>query len=169
MPATYEPIATNTLGSTTASVTFSSIPSTYTDLVLSMTYNITSGNIARIRFNSDSGSNYAVNYLVGTGASAYSTRQFNLSYIDLAYETTSSGSSIYTFTTVDIFNYSSSTLKTTLTKTANDLNGSGSTEVSVGRWNSTSAITSIEITAVNTPTQQFRAGSTFTLYGVKNA
>ena len=34
MPATYEPIATTTLGSAQATVTFSSIPGTYTDLVL---------------------------------------------------------------------------------------------------------------------------------------
>ena len=60
MPNTYEPIATNTLGSAASSVTFSSIPSTYTDLIVVMNYANSTG-LADVffRFNGDTGSNYS--------------------------------------------------------------------------------------------------------------
>jgi len=62
MPSTYTPIATNTLASVSTGVTFSSIPSTYTDLVLVINYRLDgtgTGAAGALRFNSDSGSNKA--------------------------------------------------------------------------------------------------------------
>lgn len=169
MPTTYEPIATQTLGGNTTSVTFSSIPQTYTDLRLSITYNLTSTNIGRIRFNSDSGANYSAKYLIAMGSSIYSRSQSSLTYIDFGYELTAPGSSVYTFSLLDIFNYTGSTRKTMIGQMSNDQNSaSGSSERNAGIWRDTSAITSIEIGAVN-PSVQFRANSTFTLYGIKNA
>jgi hypothetical protein len=60
MTATYEKIATTTLGSTTATVTFSSISGAYTDLVLveRLVKSITGGSL-QVRFNSDTGTNYS--------------------------------------------------------------------------------------------------------------
>jgi len=84
--STYTPIATTTLGSTTASYTFSSIPSTYTDLVLVVIGEayFTSTNYINtgVQFNSDTGSNYAAHYLIGNGSSVSSgaTTTSNISY-----------------------------------------------------------------------------------------
>jgi hypothetical protein len=60
---TYEAIATQTLGSAAASVTFSSIPGTYTDLVIVCTpLRVTAGAEELVfQFNSDTGSNYSIN------------------------------------------------------------------------------------------------------------
>ena len=75
MPATYEPIQTTTLGSAAASYTFSSIPSTYTDLKLVIT-GTSVGAYADIdlRFNSDTATNYSWTALAGNGTAASSYR-----------------------------------------------------------------------------------------------
>jgi len=61
MPATYEPIAsTKVTGSSTTQIDFTSIPATYTDLVISLNIvNGTSLNALYMRFNNDTGANYA--------------------------------------------------------------------------------------------------------------
>jgi len=59
MPATYEPIATTTLGSAAATITFSSIPATYTDLVIVFAGTATANLNPLMSFNSDSGTNYS--------------------------------------------------------------------------------------------------------------
>ena len=78
MAATYTPIATTTLGSAAANITFSSIAGTYTDLVLVVSA-ITASNDQSIYFNvnSDSGTNYSYTYLYGNGTSALSGRGTN--------------------------------------------------------------------------------------------
>ena len=61
MPAsnTYEPIATTTLTSAVSSVSFGSIPQTYTDLILVNYFATTTVNEdAYVQFNSDTASNY---------------------------------------------------------------------------------------------------------------
>ena len=74
MPATYEPINTQTLGTAVADVYFTSIPQTYTDLVLVISSNTSSNTQTGYRLNSDSGNNYSDTRLSGDGASALSTR-----------------------------------------------------------------------------------------------
>ena len=59
MPATYEPIATTTLGSAAASITFSSIAGTYTDLRLVMVGTTSASDWAFVRFNGTDGSSTA--------------------------------------------------------------------------------------------------------------
>jgi hypothetical protein len=78
MPITYEPIATNTLGSATATVTFSTISGSYTDLILVISA-FTGDDLAAytIRLNGDTGSNYSVTSLEGQGTSAVSQQQSN--------------------------------------------------------------------------------------------
>ena len=70
MASTYEPIATTTLGSAASSITFSSIPATYTDLrlVLVHTPSASTGN-AQMQFNSDTATNYSYTYRqrIGSG------------------------------------------------------------------------------------------------------
>jgi hypothetical protein len=65
------PLANITLGSAAASVTFSSIVGTYRDLLLVSQLGHVSNNDIRIRFNSDTGSNYNMVYSAGDGGSVY--------------------------------------------------------------------------------------------------
>ena len=79
--ATYTPIATTTLGSATGSYTFSSIPQTYTDLVVvaQATISVAAGSV--VQFNGDTGNNYSYTYISGDGSSASSSRVTNNNYI----------------------------------------------------------------------------------------
>ena len=73
--STYTPIATQTLGSAAASVTFSSIPQGYTDLVVvigSATFSANSS--LYFQYNGDTGANYSSTRLTGNGSSASSSR-----------------------------------------------------------------------------------------------
>jgi hypothetical protein len=161
MPRTYEPIASQTLGSATASVTFSSIPSTYTDLILVSSFSETAvyGDSA-IRFNSDSATNYSTTILYGTGAAAGSFRWSNISGCRLQNLPTNGAA------TVEILNYANtSTHKTALHR---GFGGGGSFEPQrgVSLWRSTAAISSVTHVSLGTT---FKAGSTFSLYGIKAA
>jgi hypothetical protein len=121
MPATYEKIATTTLGSASATITFSSISSAYTDLRLVITALQGSGNNIALRFNSDSGTNYSRTRLIGNGTSATSTRATDDTEIDLNREALSSTNpSLYE---IDIFSYAGSTNKTLLATANEDRNG----------------------------------------------
>lgn len=164
MPATYEPIATTTLGSTATTVSFTSIPGTYTDLVLVTSIKATSADTNQwMRFNSDSGTNYSSTNLYGTGTSALSFRQssedkFN-SVLSGYLVTTQNCPGIY-----NIMNYSNTTtFKTMISRFSNS---SVVAQAEVSLYRSTSAITSIEI--FTTP-NSFAVGSTLTLYGIKAA
>lgn len=160
MPVTYKPIATQTLGSAAASVTFSSIPSTYTDLVLIVNASLASGAASTLmRYNSDSGNNYSGTRLIGDGSSATSQRTTNANNNDIGYFNTSMCASM-----VSIQNYSNSTTYKTCLVRAN------TTDYVFGQvqmWLNTAAVTSINIT--NSSAVNFNAGSTFTLYGIKAA
>jgi hypothetical protein len=165
MPATYEKIATTTLGSANATITFSSISSAYTDLRLVITALQGSGNNIALRFNSDSGTNYSRTRLIGNGTSATSTRATDDTEIDLNREALSSTNpSLYE---IDIFSYAGSTNKTLLATANEDRNGSGSVMRVVGLWRSTSAISTILITSLSADTMG--VGTTATLYGILKA
>jgi len=166
MAATYTPLATTTLGANAASVTFSSISGSYTDLVLIAQGQGTVENYAYMTFNSDTGSNYSNTILTGTGTSAVSTRNSNVTKIYLTPYYGTFYTDFSNITICNILNYSNSTTyKTSLIRAGRASTGGG-TEASVGLWRSTSAITRIDITA---STGNFVTGSTFTLYGIKAA
>ena len=164
MASTYTPIATNTLGSAAASVTFSSIPATYTDLVLVAVQgnNQNTDYDVYIRFNSDSGSNYSRTNLSGNGTSAASARTSNNTEIRIG---PSLNNTVTSMVTLNVMNYSNTTTnKTSLLRSGH---ASGYTIAEVALWRNTAAITSIEFTLQGG--FSFVAGSTFTLYGVKSA
>jgi hypothetical protein len=69
---TYTPLATVTLGSASASVTFSSIPATYRDLIVVFAGAATASATAFIRLNGDTGSNYSSVMARGNGSNAAS-------------------------------------------------------------------------------------------------
>jgi hypothetical protein len=153
---TYTLIASNTLGSAAADVTFSSIPGTYTDLILVANIDATDYTSVWLQFNSDTGSNYSRTILVGDGTSATSDRSSNATNTAIAVANTEWGTMIF-----QIMDYSNSTTyKTALARSANN----SQTRAGVGLWRSTSAITSVKvgISAAN-----FNSGSTFRLYGIE--
>lgn len=164
--ATYEPIATQTLGSAAASITFSSIPATYTDLrVVWTNYFISGVGNSWIQFNGDAGTNYSLTCISGNGTTVYSTTLTNAARVGPSVYSGPS-SSTNPFATTDIFSYAGSTYKTVLSTVSADNNGSGWVERTVGLWRSTAAITSITLSANG---QTFNAGTTATLYGIKAA
>jgi len=167
MPATYEPIATQTLGSATATITFSSIAASWTDLRLSLVGSVTSASTQYyLRFNGvSSGGPYSGTYLGGDGTTASSTRYTSSNEIPINGINTGGTTTPHFFIT-DIFSYAGSTYKTCLIEISHDRNGSGFVERAVGLWRSTAAITSVTITLNS---GNMAAGTTATLYGIKAA
>lgn len=163
MPATYEPIATTTLSSAATTITFSSIPGTYTDLRLVASCVFVSGTQVRIRFNSDTGSNYSRTLILGDGTSAISDRNSNQSTYTPSRDPFSSNQ-LFTF---DIFSYAGSTNKSLLSTASQDANGSGNIVNGVGLWRNTGAITSIDFFSADANT--LASGTTVTLYGILKA
>jgi len=170
MPSTYEPIATSTISGSTATVTFSSITGSYTDLVLVIMGGCPSnGDNLFLRFNSDSGSNYSFTELLGNGSSASSARA---SSITAAYLQSSIGGAndLGQNYIANIMNYSNSTTYKTVISRANQ-NVAGSsypgTGAYVNLWRNTAAITSVLVG--RTGSGNLLNGSVITLYGIKAA
>lgn len=168
---TYEPIATQTLTSSTTTVTFSSIPQTYTDLVIIMVHKNNAGATAAdgfIRFNSDTGSNYSNTRLLGvTPNYAQSARTSNATCIQWMFD----DNSVYDVTRFNIMNYANTTTYKTFVMRQDQ--GNYGTAAQVGLWRSTAAIDTISLTSSDNlgsgTADQFVAGSTFTLYGIASA
>lgn len=161
MPSTYTPIATQTLTGATSSVSFSSIASTYTDLVLIIDGTVGSNCGIQMRFNSDSGSNYSFTRMTGDGSSASSDRSSNATFMELGfYVTTTRNMNI-----VQIMNYSNTTTYKTVLNRANAQSVNIGAQAYVEMWRSTSAINSITINASG----NLSTGTTLTLYGLAAA
>jgi len=167
MAITYEPIATTTLSSAAATVTFSSISGSYTDLVLVCNGGVTiAAANAHLRFNSDTGSNYSDTNITGTGSAVSSSRSTSQTSCIL---------NSYGYPENDmnwnciahIMNYSNTTTYKTLLSRSNQADNGVS--ALVGLWRSTAAITSIDIISIFSGSPQFSIGTTFTLYGIKAA
>jgi hypothetical protein len=165
MPATYEPIATTTLSSAASSITFSSIPGTYTDLRLVVNCISVGSSTGYVRFNSDSATNYSRTNVRGNGSVAASGRGTSSSE-GVAIQASQATGTNPVLWTLDVFSYAGSTNKTTLATAANDQNGTGNVEYTVSLWRNTAAITSLEI---RTTIDNFNSGTTATLYGIKAA
>jgi len=158
MAATYTPIASTTLGTATSTVTFSSIPQTYTDLVLIFQAKMaTSSQPSNLQFNSDTGTNYSYTRIYGNGSSAISDRGSGGTNIDAAFVYNTD----FTIVSLQIQNYTNST---TYKSTLSRWNNSTFTGATVGLWRNTNAITSLSL---NGNSFNYIAGSTFTLYGIK--
>jgi hypothetical protein len=163
--ATYEPIATQTLASAAASITFSSIAASWTDLrLVVVTTATTAAPDIQIQFNGVTTNTYSRTSLIGTGASAISNAASSQTYILLDYSGIST--TLPSLYEMDFFSYASSNYKTMLCKTSEDHNGSGDTCTTVGLWRSTAAITSIYLFLSG---YNFAIGTTATLYGIKAA
>jgi hypothetical protein len=157
---TYTALATRTLTGTASSVTFSSIPATYRDLILVLNYGETSatGNIL-LRYNSDSGSNYSEVAMRGASGGASSFGGTYTQHFLNAANTRVSG--ISNNTMVQIMDYSA----TDKHKTALSRINFGQNDVLAYsyRWSNTSAITSFQVIHSGST---FIVGSSFDLYGI---
>ena len=163
---TYEPIATSTLSSSQATITFNSISGSYTDLILvTMTKAVSGTSGLRIRFNSDSGANYGNTYVYGTGSTLGSVADSGTgTSIVLCYGATMDSTN-FLISTSHIMNYSNATtFKTVISR---DGDGGEGVDFHVGQRRSTSAITRIDL--LSTSGTSFATGSTFTLYGIAAA
>jgi hypothetical protein len=170
MANTYTLIQSAT--STSTSVTFSSIPATYTDLKIVASARSDAGtvyDIAFMRFNSDAGNNYSGKILYGTGAVTGSanagTSAIDFRYYNGANATTSSFGSTEAY----IPNYASTTAyKSVSIDGVSENNATAAfAAINAGLWSSNSAINSITI--LNAGGANFVTGSTFYLYGIKNS
>lgn len=164
MPKTYEPIATQTVGTAVATVTFSSIPQTYTDLMLVAVYDLVSGGGSmNVRFNSDSSGNYGFTYLFGNGSVAASGRTANATGVAAGRAASGGQGGGHTY----IFNYSNTTTYKSALSRSYGLIASASPWFSANTWRNTNAITSI--TCSDESSGNFAVGATLTLYGIKAA
>jgi hypothetical protein len=165
MATTYEKIATTTLGSAAATIDFTSIAATYTDLKLVLVGKTSTDAVVRLRFNSDSASNYSNTFLYGDGAGAASSRSTSQTFANLSFGADFRSAQPGLIST-DIFSYAGSTFKTLLSNECLDLNGGGTVNPSVSLYRSTSAITSVNLLL---STGTFSTGTIATLYGILKA
>jgi hypothetical protein len=169
MPSTYEPIATTTLsGSSTSDVAFTSIPSTYTDLVVivSGAGTFSAADVLIQTYLNNGFSGYSTTWLRGNGSSASSGRQTATSgaYVGYLPAATAAAGSIGNI----IINYQNYTNTTTNKTILSRSNAAGSVlQANVALSASTSAITQINVATYGVG--NFTSGSTFTLYGIKAA
>jgi hypothetical protein len=162
MAITYEPIVSTTLTSAASDVTFVSIPSTYTDLVIvgSIKSATATSPQTYVRFNGDTASNYSVTTLHGNGSTAGSVGFSGQTFIRYNY-VTDPNTTNFAPVIMNINNYSNSTTyKTALTKFGLASIGLDTT---VGLWRSTSAISQVTFTLESAT--NFASGCVFTLYG----
>lgn len=170
MPATYKLISSNILSSTTASVTFSSIPSTYTDLVIRASVRSTDSGIRNIYLSANSiTSNYSATQLRALDSTASSSQRTGDSSWILGLSVGSTLTS-NTFSTNEWYipNYAGSAYKVCSNVNATP-NNSGSNQydsVVANLLSNTAAITSLTLTDSGTG---FASGSSFYLYGINNS
>jgi len=158
-------ISQQTLASTTATVTFSSIPSTYKSLQIR--YNTLTPSVGLVyyaQFNGDTGNNYAWHALTGNSSATIAAGVSSTNHIPVGvWDTGSGGATAPTVGIVDMVDYAN----TSKYKTVKSISGTDDNstrhdiDLDSGLWLSTAAINSISIATPN-----FNAGSTFSLYGV---
>jgi hypothetical protein len=162
---TYTPLATVTLASAAASVTFSSIPATYRDLILVVAnLSATAANTLYARLNGDTGSNYS--FVIATGSSGgaqsvSSASNSNGLFMGAAQQglpITSPSQAI-----LQIMDYSATDKhKTALGRYGST--GQSEVDMSATRWANTAAVTSLLVRIA--PSGSFNSGVSLSLYGV---
>lgn len=162
MATTYTPIATQTLTGTSSLVTFSSIPNTYTDLRLVGSFQ-DSGEAAYIRLNSNGGTNYSRTLIYGYTSGVFSVNSADIGSIPFG---GAASGSYFDISTLDIMSYSNTSILKTCLMRQNSVQGIFVAAHSI-LFDSTSAISQIDIHS--TSANSLKAGSTFTLYGIKAA
>ena len=157
---TYTPLATVTLASVSAAVTFSSIPANYRDLICTVVAPGSTTLQGRIRLNGDTGANYSYVRMSGSGSARTSVAAVSqtLGFLSgIAVATTANALQL----SIEVMDYSATDKHKTILSRA-DQSTSG-TEAFANRWANTAAVTSVRIL---TSTGSWAIGSTFSLYGI---
>lgn len=166
MALTYDVIASTTLSSPASTITFSSIPNTYTDLRLILTGTASAGGTApRFRLNNNSSAIYNSSILAGMGSSNSAAREVSVTQVSLA-QATNWDATTTQLRIVDIMSYASANFKTLFTVECSDLRGSGSITYCSYLFRSTTAVTSIDL-YLNA--NNYATGTVATLYGILRA
>jgi hypothetical protein len=158
MAETYEPIATQTASGSTNSISFTSIPNTYTDLFVVIRV-LGSAADFDLRINNDSGSNYSVVRLYADGTTKAANRAVNQTSIQLTLGGANPG--------VHLLNFNNYSNTTTFKPMLQRLNLTSHTGIAAGLYRSTSAINRLDFIAQSS--NNIQANSTFTIYGIKAA
>jgi hypothetical protein len=170
MATTYTLISSNVLASSAASVTFSSIPGTYTDLVLRISTRSSNTDAAlSMTFNSDTSTNYSRTFLRADGSSAASGRSSNTDQIGNLY-ISNSGNTANTFGSMEIYipSYLASQNKPVSSIGIEETNSATANMATLAAlWRNTAAITTINLFPISPA--NFVSGSSFYLYGIKNS
>ena len=177
MPATYTLISSNVLSSSAASVLFSSIPATYTDLVLRFSARAatdTSPSSMGIKLNADTGNNSATYLRVTSGPSVVSLNRptpDSGNYLFDRFTDTASDETSNTFSNAEVYipSYTASQSKPVSLFTVNEANVTTtlySPNIGAGLFANSAAITSITIMNLS---GNMASGSSFYLYGISNA
>jgi len=170
MANTYTLIQTQTIAVAAASLTFSSIPATYTDLVLrTSTRNsgVNTGQEFYITFNSDSTTLYSITALKGNGATPTSNREATQPKLNMGLNPGSTSTS-NTFDNSEFYipSYLSTTNKALMGFDVNENNTTNANILNTaGLYRNTIALSSMTLTSADT----FIIGSSFYLYGIKNS
>ena len=163
-PGDFESISTTTLTGTAATVTFSSIPSTYQHLQIRGWAASASTPRIYLRYNGDTASNYTYHFLEGNGSSASASAGANQTENWLYINGFVAANNPAPFI-IDILDYKDTNkFKTIRSLHGNDNNSAGNVALASGLWRSTAAISSIEL---RTSTSTFAANSIFALYGIR--
>ena len=168
--ATYRLIETATVGSGgAASIAFTSIPQTYTDLMMVMSIRTNRASVAdyaAVSFNSST-SSFSLRLLTGNGSTASSNSYTTSPDSRIVGQAVSDSSTASVFSNGSLYipNYASSNYKSYSFDATRENNTSGN-EMSLGAglWSDTAAITSIAITSWGSATLlQYSSAS---LYGI---
>jgi hypothetical protein len=163
MPSsTYKALATITLGSTDSNITFSSIPSTYRDLIIIAQGTVSGSAGLRMRFNNDSANNYTYHGFSGGTQTSAERNISGINTFPMSWMTLASGQIFYY--SVNIMDYSATDKhKTVLLRTSE--NNSALTSAWSMRWASTNVVNEVNLFLAS---NSFNAGTTFSLYGVNS-
>lgn len=167
MPNTFSLIASSTLGSAQANISFSSIPSIYTDLCLKVSSRgASTGTLVLVQFNSSS-SGYQARWLDGDGSAASSGNNSSTLQNLMAW-TQSSSTTANTFGNFELYipNYAGSNNKAVSSDYANENNATGGIAYGLlaNLWSNSDAINSISL-SISGGTN-FAANSSAYLYGI---
>ena len=167
----YELISTTVLGSSAASVTFSSLDTlaaSYKHLQLRMTmrgqYASDPESYFWMRINGVTTNSYAAHYLQGNGSSVSSGALTNMAGMWFGWGTNNASTSKYGAAVVDILDFSQTTKNKTIRSLTGEIGASNSIALHSGFFNSTAAVTSV---TVYQPKANIESGSRFSLYGLR--
>jgi len=164
----YDSIATTTLTTATASVTFSSIPATYTHLqIRGIVGDVTGGQASMLaQFNGDTATNYSTHFMTGNGSTATAGNSTTTDGMILgAYGLSSNG---FGGLILDVLDYTNTNKYTTTRGLGGGDNNStlGLIRFASGSWRNTAAVTSIKIYSNNGDLNQY---TSLALYGIRGA